>query len=144
MNNQDQFEQRLRRQPLREIPSAWRGEILAAAGANRRNEPARELTLAALLKLRLRELLWPAPQAWAALAAIWLVLLGASLGSYESSSATEARRFTPLSPEVRQLLKQQEQLLAELVGPSEKSVADRPKSFAPQPRSEFREPWMNA
>ena len=139
MNRDDQFEKRLQRQPLREIPPAWREEILAVAEASRLSAPARESTFAALLRLRLRELFWPAPQAWAALAAVWLVILGAHFATREPSLGEFTRRTTPPSRQMRELLRQQEQLFAELVGPMEEPDADRPK-----PRSEYRREFLNA
>ena len=52
------FEDRLRRTPLRMPPSEWRDHVLAApAHRNWRAE------------------LWPSLSAWAALAAVWLLLL---------------------------------------------------------------------
>jgi len=87
-----------------------------------------------------RELLWPCPQAWAGLAAVWLLVLGANFTTREAPTVT-SRQVLP-SPQVRELLKQQEQLLAELVGPMEKPEADRPKPGAP--RSQRREEFLNA
>jgi hypothetical protein len=144
MNRDDQFEKRLQRQPLREIPPAWREEILAAAEASRRPTPVPALNFTSILKRRLRESLWPAPQAWAGLAALWLVILGVNFATREPSSQNMTHRSGPPTPQVLELLKQQEQLLAELVGPVEESAADRPKSWSPQPRSQGREDLQNA
>ena len=66
---EDDFEERLRRQPLRPIPPEWRAEILEAARAvaspNRQPAPAPWWL----------EWLWPCPQAWAGLAAVWMLIL---------------------------------------------------------------------
>jgi hypothetical protein len=141
MNRDDQFEKRLQRQPLREIPSTWRKEILsvAEAAAASRNSSASSRSSSWW-----RELFWPCPQAWAGLAATWLVVLGASFATREAAPMNHSRQMTPPSPQVRELLKQQGQLLAELVGPIEKPEADRPKPIAPQPRSQRREEFLNA
>ena len=56
------FERKLHATPLRQPPADWRAEILGALPAP---QPA---------ALNWREWLWPAPPAWLALAAIWLVL----------------------------------------------------------------------
>lgn len=80
MNNDDQFEQCLRRQRLRQIPAAWRKEILAAADVNRRStvtQPVFEDQAALLAGWRL--LFARVPLAWASLAALWLVLVGVNL-----------------------------------------------------------------
>ena len=144
MNCDDQFENSLRRQPLRTIPPAWREEILAAAEAHRRPAVIHAPTLAALLGSRLRELFWPAPQAWAGLAAIWLVILGANFVMHEPSPRDFALRAAPSAQVMREMLKEQQQLFAELVGPEDKSESDRPKPLAPQPRSQRRDEFLNA
>jgi hypothetical protein len=80
MNNEDQFEQRLRRQPLRQVPPAWREEILAAAEANRRNATTQSVSEdQAALFAGWRLLFARLPVAWAALAALWVALIGANL-----------------------------------------------------------------
>jgi hypothetical protein len=142
VNPHDPFEARLRRQPLRGVPTDWREEILAAAAANRGAEPGRELALLAAVRLWLRELLWPAPQAWAGLAAVWLVLLAVNLTTREPASANLARFAAPATPVRRELLSEQHQLFAELVGPPEPRPADRPKPPASQPRSQRREEFF--
>lgn len=140
MNRDDQFEKRLQRQPLREIPSAWRKEILSVAecaAGSRHSSPVPRHTP------WWRELFWPCPQAWAGLAAVWLMILGASFATGETP-AMASRQITPPSPQVRELLKQQGQLLAELVGRVEETDADRHKRLAPQPRSQYRVEFQNA
>jgi hypothetical protein len=134
----DDFEQRLQRQPLRPIPTEWRTEILVAADVNRRVERGRELAFAATLKLRLRELLWPCPQAWAGLAAVWLIILTLNFATSEKTT-TVAKRQPPPSPEMLMVLKEQEKILAELLTErSEPREAERPKPTTPSPRSELR------
>jgi hypothetical protein len=87
-------------------------------------------------------LFWPCPQAWAGLTAAWLVILGANYATHEAPPATSRR--TPPSSQLRELLKQQEQLLAELVGPLEKPGAARPKAQSPRTRSQSREKFLTA
>ena len=91
-----------------------------------------------------RELFWPNPTAWAALAAVWLLILGLNFVSHGPSSQKLSRHVVPPSPQMRELLKQQERLFAELVGPLEKPQADRPKPVGPQPRSLRRQEFFNA
>ncbi len=90
----DDFETRLQRQPLRRIPAEWRAEILAAA-AERRPAKVAGVTLASVIKSRLRELFWPAPQAWAGLAALWLVVLALNFATREAAPEMEARHAPP-------------------------------------------------
>jgi hypothetical protein len=140
MNRNDPFEQRLQRQPLRPVPSAWREEILSAAERAAGSSHTSRLTPHSSWWC---ELFWPHPKAWAALAGVWLVMLGVQFALRDASPRSFARQSPP-SPQVRELLKQQEQLFAELVGPKETREADRPKSVAPQPRSSRREEILNA
>ncbi|MGO9584629.1 MAG: hypothetical protein ACLP2Y_00250 [Limisphaerales bacterium] len=131
----DEFEQKLQRQPLRRIPADWREEIL------------REGRRAAVLEIGPADtaalpkwswpttLLWPHPKAWAGLAAIWVLILAVNFSARDRSPAV-AENFAPPSPEVVADLRQQQRMLAELIGPRDTSDADRSKSFAPQPRSE--------
>ncbi len=139
--NRDDFEKRMQRRPLRRIPSKWRQEILVAADVNRRNEPVRELTFAATVKLRLRELLWPCPQAWAGLAALWLLIFAANLATADKTGKV-AKKAPPPSPEMILALREQERLLAELIGTAKTPAADKPKSPSPKPRSERRDEFM--
>ena len=57
------FERQLGNQPWREVPPAWREEILRQAP--RAKDPASIW----------KELLWPSPAIWGAMAAVWLVFV---------------------------------------------------------------------
>ncbi len=81
--NIDDFEKRLQRQDLRQIPAGWRNEILAAATPSKTKSvhtdslPAWRLFFARF------------PVAWGALAAVWLALIAINLllfgGAFGSS-----------------------------------------------------------
>ena len=116
----NEFEQKLSRQPLRQVPADWRAEILAAADVNRR-EVVRAFTSAATIRLRLREIFWPAPTAWAGLAAVWIFIFAVNF-SMRDTFPRIAEKSAPPSPEV--------------MGPRETPDADRQKIFSPKPRSE--------
>ena len=66
------FEQKLARQTFREPPAALRAAVLRACTA----APA---------AWTWRDWLWPAPQAWAALAALWLVLAAVQFGEHHAA-----------------------------------------------------------
>jgi hypothetical protein len=143
--NTDDFEKRLQQVAPREVPSVWREDILRLA------KPAAVSDVTAALpssNLRpspwWRELFWPCPQAWAALGAVWLLILGQNIFFGSPAPQVVAQQTAPPSPELRKLLKQQSQLFAELVGPRDKPQAGRPKPHAPQPRSSRREECWNA
>ena len=88
----NEFERKLQRQQLRQVPAPWREIILseaAAASAREGGSPAEMpdsvTSCERLVPGRLgrstprwswAEWLWPAPQAWGALAAVWLLLAG--------------------------------------------------------------------
>ena len=136
----DDFESRLHRQPLRPIPPAWRAEILAAADVDRGNVRAftSAATGAAAIRARLHEIFWPAPAAWAGLAAGWIFIFAVNF-TMRDSSPRVAEKSAPPSPEVIVELRQQQRLFAELVGPRESRDADRPRIFTPKPRGERAE-----
>ncbi len=140
MSERDPFEQRLSGQPMREIPGPWREEILAAAQAAAAPRHAARNTPHVPWW---RELFWPRPTAWAALAGVWLFMFGAHLAVREETPVRFAQQSPP-SPQMRELLKEQIQLFAELTEPKAHRDADRPKSVAPQPHSSRRGDFANA
>jgi hypothetical protein len=142
----DDFEQKLQRQPLRQVPAEWREEILVAADVNRRQATSCEVgrgftstaprrSLLSTLNSQLSTLLWPHPTAWAGLAAVWIAIFAMNFSMRDQSPAL-AEKSSPPSPEVIVELRQQQRMLAELIGPRDTSDADRSKPFVPEPRSE--------
>ncbi len=132
------FERRLSRQPFRQIPGGWRDEILAAASeAMAANHAARgpHPSFLSTLNHQLSTVLWPHPAAWAGLAAAWVLIFAVDF-SIRDRSPVVAEKSAPPSPEVLVELRQQQRLLAELIGPRDARDADRSKSSVPQPRSE--------
>ncbi|MDB6018509.1 MAG: hypothetical protein JWR19_2998 [Pedosphaera sp.] len=131
--NPDDFEQQLQRQPLRPLPADWRADILqtARAAASQTStsnpQPVRQSFLATLL--------WPCPQAWAGLAAVWLALLALNFTTTDQP-ATAAETKTQRSPQLLAALREQERMLAELLQPWEPQAAEPPKPANHQPRSE--------
>ena len=137
----ESFEEKCSRQPLRQIPAAWRGKILAAVADAQTASHASRLaphSLIATLHARLTACLWPHPKAWAGLAAAWVLILALNISAGDPAPRS-ARKSSPPSPELMVELKKQQRLFAELVGGHETAEADRPKVFSPKPRSECRE-----
>ena len=136
--NMDDFEQKLRRQPLRKVPAEWREEILSAAGkAGTARRAVRGHLGEVSLPNWLSALLWPNPQAWAGLAAVWILIFAVNLSTRDTSPVVAEKVSRP-SSEVVVELRQQRLLLAELIGPRDKSDANRSKLPVSQPRSERR------
>ena len=149
--NADDFEKRLQSQPLRQVPSEWREDILLAAkeagSAQPVPCPSRSAwalsSLLSTIRSRLTTLLWPHPVAWAGLAAVWVVNLGLSFTTRDAALHV-ARGGSSSSPQVFMAFQEQQRLLNELVGPREIPTAERPKATAPRPRSERRNGLMMA
>jgi hypothetical protein len=140
--NADDFEKRLQAQPLRQVPDEWRAQPLSTAqqaGPPQKAAPFAHRgapSLLSTLRYQLSALLWPRPVAWAGLAAVWLVILGLNVSTREASPRV-ARHASPLSPQVLVAFQEQARVLAELIGPRERPVAE-PKTLLPRPRSERR------
>ena len=141
MNPHDPFEERLRRQPLRRVPREWREDILAAASAaSRERELAGRRELQTGWRVWLQSLFWPAPRAWAGLAAAWVVILLLNVATREPATPSQyAAQRPPDSPAARQLLREQQQLFAELAEPREHGAVNRhPQPAVLSPRSDAR------
>jgi len=133
----EQFERRLSRQPLRQIPGGWRAEILSAAHEGqtiRHSSPAIRHSWLSTFNHQLSTLLWPHPKAWAGLAAVWILIFCMEF-SMRDTTPVVAEKAAPPSPEVIVELKQQQRMLAELIGSSEARDVETPR-FLPLPRSE--------
>jgi hypothetical protein len=122
---------------------AIRREALdAATDVNRRKQPVHELTFAATLantiRLSFLELIWPCRRTWVALAAVWIALFIFNV-SQRDKSELAALKLPPPAPEAIMAWRQQEKLLAELIGPPAPGDAEQRKIFLPKPRTESAE-----
>jgi hypothetical protein len=110
--NTDEFEQQLRRQALRSVPAGWKEDILKAARAAAGPGPA---IVVAGRAGGWREWLWPCPPAWAALAAVWLVIVALHF-SDSISGVAPTRHMDNARPsqEVLSVLAEQRRLFLEL------------------------------
>ena len=125
----NEFEKQLASQPLKSVPPEWRGQILREARAQvSRDVPASHS------RSWLRELFWPAPQAWGALAAVWIVIAVfrfTTPGAATANSGMVAKnRVISVSEQRRELAN-----LLDAADKSSRSPADRPRSsrVVPQP-----------
>ena len=129
--NPDDFEKQLQRQTMRSIPGAWRGEILDAA---RRARDHQLSTITPQPSCGWREFLWPCPQAWAGLAAVWVLIVVLNSVTREPASAAKGPN-APRAPEVLVALREHRRLLAELV--ESPTAVEPPKPSVPGPRSQL-------
>jgi hypothetical protein len=137
-NKEENFEARVSGQPLRAVPAAWRGEILAAARAARTEGAAAKVVeepWLVVMRRQLVALLWPHPKAWAGLAAVWVGIIALHISTHAGSPKVAEKTAAP-SPEMVAELKKQQRMFAELVRGYDTVEADRPRTFTPRPRSE--------
>lgn len=147
MNRDDQFEKRLSCQPLRELPPGWRDQILSAAEQVdhfRHDSRDARLGIVSILRQQLATLLWPHPCAWAALGVVWGFILSMNLVMRDDPGVVMAQRAGAPVPGAESILKQQERMLAELVGLTGPGQPERAKTFVPRPRSQRRDDFMDA
>lgn len=124
------FERKLKAEQPRQIPPAWREEILgqarAAAGAPQAS-PAIETRLSSSrqtgysFRSWVHSLLWPHPRAWATLAAVWIAIGCLRWASEEPATprvAGHRRQPTSRSPVELLCLAEQQRLQRELLGSS--------------------------
>lgn len=127
--NSDEFEKKLQQQPVRFIPGEWRRDILQTATERcaRSDPPYLQL------KTSLSEWLWPCPQAWAGLVAVWLMILTLNFAMREPEN--RIAKESNSSPETIASMKEQRRLYLELAE-LPKETAPSAKPIAPRPRSD--------
>ena len=109
---------------MKSIPAEWRAGILNAASVREKGGvPAPALPMVSWL----RELFWPCPQAWAALAGLWLVI--AAIGFTMPGGQTSKREVA--RAEIISVAEQRRELteLLNTAADTRKTLpADRPRS----------------
>ena len=124
----DEFEQFLKKQPLREVPPAWRAEILPTDAQSKAVQPA-----------WWREWLWPSPVAWAGFACVWVVILMLNVATRPLAAERQlAERPQAPSLDITMALTQQRKELAQLLGSPIESAVETKRRYTPGPQSESR------
>lgn len=137
--NPNDFEKHLQRQPLRPIPPEWRAEILQQATTAGNSSFVIRHSFLSTINHQLSTILWLRPKAWAGLAAVWVLIFALRFSSRDNLPKM-AQSSPAASQQMMVNLREQQQILAELIGTSSGQThdVDRPKPFAPQPHSERR------
>ena len=110
------FENELRKRPMRQIPAGWREQILGAARPQveeRRWWP---------------DLLWPSPKAWGALATAWILIICFNLATGENGGSAAP---TAEAAQLRMATEQKRHLQAEM-----EEASLHLENESPKPRSE--------
>jgi len=125
-----EFEERLRNARILPVPSAWRADILGKARA--------AVPVEAEARSWWRELLWPCPQAWAALGGLCVISLIINLATADSAGPKTmmAEQGPSASKQTVTALKKEYGLSIRLTEALAKADADRPPTLAPRPHSE--------
>ena len=128
MNDHD-FEEQLKRQKLRRIPSDWKRHILG--GLSCAPEPTGQH------HFHWRELFWPSPFAWGAVAVVWFGIFGLNVAMRDAGN-----RPSPAPADYAQLrsaIEQKRRLQADI---EEASVQTMRESL--KPRSDARAKFTSA
>lgn len=108
-----------------------------------KSKPTHSVSPGLVLRILWNELIWPVRRIWAGLAAAWLFIVIANLNLSGGQPAAMAKDARPAAA-MFLAWREQERMLAELVGRTEPNVAEPPKQPAPQPRSERSHRWATA
>jgi hypothetical protein len=145
-DEQEPFDQRLHRQPLRPIPAVWRADILRAAQTAQMNQKsvllpaARQTGWRQVVGRELMALLWPNPKVWAGFATVWALIAVVNFSMRDTGPLT-AEKSAPPTPAAVAELRSQQRMFAELSGQNDFQEADRQKIVPLKPhsqRTEFR------
>jgi len=134
--NTENFEERLRNQPLRSIPAEWREEILSAARltVTARTKPAEHNLVFGIVQMLWHELIWPCRRVWAGVACAWLLIIGLNMAASERTPQV-ASRMEPRSGEEIRAFIEQRRLLAQLTDTLPEPANTR-RPNPPGPRSD--------
>lgn len=106
------FENDLKRQPLRRVPAAWRAQVLRAA------------EMQAPPRWSWMELLWPSPKAWGGLAAAWVLIICSHVALRENGQPDAAGQT---AAQIRMATEERRHLQAEMEEASLHMDAESPK-----------------
>jgi anti-sigma factor RsiW len=123
-------------QPDQMLQSRWRKAVLTA----KHPESVRQFSFRLALRTSWRELIRPCRHAWAAMAALWLLMLGinaAMSGAHPNFPGTHSSSTSTAFP----AFEEQRRVLAELIPPILGEPIEPPRRAHPQPRSQRTTRW---
>jgi hypothetical protein len=127
-----ELEKKMASQPQKTVPTEWRAQILKKATAQQtRDVPATESRPLGWL----REVLWPYPQAWGALAAVWIVIAAFKFSTPNSTTANAGEIAKNQTISVSEQRRELAHLLDATPDKSSRSPANRPRSARVIPQS---------
>ncbi|HUR44887.1 MAG TPA: hypothetical protein VMZ27_03345 [Candidatus Saccharimonadales bacterium] len=130
--NSENFENQLRGQTLRQPPADWRKDIVAAANQAKSAPDGDCEPSSSWWQI----LFWPAPRAWAGLAAVWVMIFAMQFAADDGPAAVQVAHV-PQSKQMLVAMKERQRLYAELLSETDTNVEAEPaKKFIPRPRSE--------
>jgi len=114
--------------------AAVRLRLTKAIASADKAKPIRAFKPEVILRDCWQQLIWPSRRIWAGLTAVWVLLLVTNVSMRDSSQIAVVR--TSPTPEMIMSFRQQEKILAELIGPNETRNSLPPKPSLPRPSSE--------
>ena len=103
-------------------------------------KPKRSVSPVFVLQVLWSELIWPVRRVWAGLAIAWVFIVIVNHNLSEGRPVAMAKDARPAA-DMFLAWREQELVLAELVGKAEPTIAEPPKQSMPQPRSERSQTW---
>ncbi len=139
----DDFEQKIQRQAIRQVPAEWRERILAAARCQ--DQPAASAKVGSVESAAWwRNWFWPSPWAWGGAAAAWMMIFALNFAASEGGEETTVARAVPASV-IDMAFAERRTLMNSLLDftPPEPAVAPR-EPIRPRPHSECGKQWSRA
>lgn len=134
----DDFEKKLRRQPLKRIPGDWR-ELILQTAHDRTSCVAAKRSKSVLIRavqIAWRELIQPCRHAWSGMAALWLIFGLINAHTEVTETPRQMASSSRSGFEGIQVFEEQRRVLVELTGPNDLSPAEPSRPAHAKPRSE--------
>jgi len=125
-----------RLEPQPALRTRWRTAVLAA----KNSEPVGRFSFRLAFRTSWLELVRPCRHAWAAMAALWLVMAGINAAISGAPPNVLSARSSASSTAI-QVFEEQRRVLAELIPPIINQPIEPPRRDSPHPRSQRKTRW---